>query len=151
MQDFSSLATTKIAQELASFKGGLKEKTVSKFVASTLTHFCEQSARFAEVVYKTPRTLSDCCAEIMAGSGNQISDIDVYRGAVQSYFPNADIHFKMEIEINGDPPSDAELNRSPKTTMPESRRNHTNQENRAADNSGATTQNKETIQISIFD
>ena len=111
---YSALAVEKIAAELKSFKGGQKESAVSKFVASTLTHFCEQNDRFAEVVYKTTRTLSDCCAEIMDGCGNQISDIDVYRGAVQSYFPNADISFKMDIQINGDAPDANELNREPK-------------------------------------
>ena len=142
-QDFSTLATAKIAEELANFKGGTKEKTVSKFVASTLTHFCEKNERFAEVVYKTPRTLSDCCAEIMHGAGNQISDIDVYRAAVQSYFPNADIFFKMEIQINGDAPSDAELNRPFKKAVLEAPQNR--------NTTAASRQNTETLQISIFD
>jgi len=147
-QNFSILAAAKIATELASFRGGHKETTVSKFVASTLTHFCEESERFAEVVYKTPRTLSDCCAEIMNGCGNQVSDIDVYRGAVQSYFPNADIFFKMEIQINGDAPSDTELMRPPKTIIPEQRRNNVASKH----NSTATEmKNKETIQVSLFD
>ena len=106
-------AVKKIADELESFKGGNKEKAVSKFVASTLTHFCEQEERFAEVVYKTPRTLSDCCAEVMKGCGNAISDIDVYRGAVKSYFPNAEVNFIMELKIEGAAPSEEEINRKP--------------------------------------
>lgn len=112
--DYRKLAVEKIAQELQSFKGDRYGEAVKKHVASTLTHFCEENERFAEVVYKTKRTLSDCCAEIMKGCGSCISDIDVYRGAVRNYFPNADITFHMTIAINGDAPTEEELNRAPK-------------------------------------
>lgn len=112
--EYSKLAVEKIAKELEEFNGGNKEKAVSKFVASTLTHFCEDNERFAEAVYKTKRTLSDCCAEVMMGVSNQVSDIDVYRGAVRHYFPNSDISFKMEITINGEDPSEEDLTREPK-------------------------------------
>jgi hypothetical protein len=155
-QSFSVLAVAKIAQELDDFHGGSKEKTVSKFVASTLTHFCEANERFAEVVYKTQRTLSDCCAEVMDGCGNQISDIDVYRAAVQSYFPNADIFFKMEIQLTGNAPDAEELNRSPKKDVVSRERNtviQPRQDNRVANQSRSPDirQSKESIQISLFD
>ncbi len=110
-QSFAKLAVAKIAEELKSFKGDRYGEAVKNHVASTLTHFCEQNERFAEVVYRTKRTLSDCCAEIMKGCGQSISDIDVYRGAVRHYFPNADIEFHMTISINGDAPTEEELNR----------------------------------------
>ena len=113
LKNIPILAVEKIAAELKNFQGGNKEKAVSKFVASTLTHFCGESERFAEVVYRTPRTLSDCCAEVMKACGNAISDIDVYRGAVKHYFPNADVHFQMEIQITGDAPTEEEINRKP--------------------------------------
>jgi hypothetical protein len=112
--NYAELAVIKLNHELESFKGGVKEKTVSTFVASTLSKFCEEDIRFAEAVYKTARTLSECCAEIMHGSGNQISDISVYRAAVQHYFPNADIHMHMTIELNGNAPTDDELSREAK-------------------------------------
>ncbi len=121
-QNYSELAVNKISDELEKFSGGVKEKAVSEFVASTITYFCKENERFAEAVYKTQRTLSDCCAEVMDGSGNQISDIDVYRGAVRHYFPNADISFKMEISIYGEDPTDEELTREPKKKAPASRR-----------------------------
>ena len=110
-QNYAKLAVAKIAEELKAFKGDRYGEAVKNHVASTLTHFCEQNERFAEVVYRTKRTLSDCCAEIMKGCGQSISDIDVYRGAVRHYFPNADIEFTMTISINGDAPSEEELNR----------------------------------------
>lgn len=97
---FQSIAAEKIAAELKSFTGGQKEKCVSTHVAAQITHFCEESPEFAEVVYKTKRTLSDCCTEVLKGVGNHISYIDVYRGIVKAYFPNADVRFIMDIEIN---------------------------------------------------
>ena len=96
---YPALAKEKIANQLATFTGGQKEKAISQFAASQLCHFCEESPLFAEVVYKTRRTLSDCCAEVMKGAGNCVSDIDVYRGIVRAYFPNADVRFLMNIEI----------------------------------------------------
>ena len=104
--NYTVVARDKIAEELKGFSGGNKEKAVSEFVASTLTEFSEQNVAFAEVVAKTHRTLSDCCKEVMKGCGSHISDIDVYRGAVRFYFPNAEIHMGMTIEINGAAPSE---------------------------------------------
>lgn len=109
--DYKKLAIEKIAQELKDFKGDRYGEAVKKHVASTLTHFCGQDERFSEVVYKTKRTLSDCCREIMKGCGQYVSDIDVYRGAVRNYFPNADIDFHMTITLVGDAPTEAEMNR----------------------------------------
>lgn len=112
-QKFSQLAVEKIAAELKDFKGDKYGMAVKNHVAATITHFCEQNERFAEVVYKTKRTLSDCCAEIMKGCGTSISDIDVYRGAVRNYFPNADIDFHMTITLTGDAPTAEEMDRVP--------------------------------------
>lgn len=110
---YTKLAVEKIAAELKDFKGDRYGMAVKNHVASTITHFCEQNERFAEVVYKTKRTLSDCCAEIMKGCGQSISDIDVYRGAVRNYFPNADIDFHMTITLTGDAPTAEEMERVP--------------------------------------
>lgn len=115
---YISLAVAKIDAELKSFTGGLKEKAVSDFVAVTLTKFCHENVRFAEVVYKTTRTLSDVCREVMAGTGNHISDFEVYRSVAQSYFPNAEMKFHMEIIITGTPPTDDEIKRAPKVQAP---------------------------------
>jgi len=120
-ENVSDDAAAKIAAELADFKGGNREKAVSKFVAETLTNFCMQNTRFAIAVKNTTRTLSDCCAEIMEGCGNSIPDLEVYRGAVKSYFPNADVRCVMDIVINGDDPSEEELRRGPKKKVAEAR------------------------------
>lgn len=116
--DYPALAAEKIASELKGFSGGSKERAVSKFAAEAVAHFCEESSQFAEVVYKTKRTLSDCCAQVMKGAGNYVSDIDVYRGIVRAYFPNADVKFLMNIEINGAAPSAEEMEKLPEKPKP---------------------------------
>lgn len=118
LKNYQNLATEKIAAELKSFTGGRKEKCISAHAAAEVTHFCEESPAFAEVVYKTKRTLSDCCAEVVKDAKDYISDIDVYRGIVRAYFPNADVKFLMNIEINGAAPSDEEMAKLPEKPKP---------------------------------
>lgn len=108
-RNYGELAAEKIAKELTAFKGNRYGEAVKTFVASTLTNFCGQSERFAKVVFETKATLSDCCAEIMKKCGDHISDIDVYRGAVRYYFPNAEVQFTMTIDASGDIPSADEM------------------------------------------
>ena len=118
LKNYQNLATEKIAAELKSFTGGRKEKCISAHAAAEVTHFCEESPAFAEVVYKTKRTLSDCCAEVVKDAKDFISDIDVYRGIVRAYFPNADVKFLMNIEINGAAPSEEEMAKLPEKPKP---------------------------------
>ena len=54
----------------------------------------------------------------MKGTGNYVSDIDVYRGIVRAYFPNADVKFLMNIEINGAAPSEEEMAKLPENPKP---------------------------------
>ncbi|MDD6966365.1 MAG: hypothetical protein PUK18_02525 [Firmicutes bacterium] len=117
---YGEMAAEKIAKELKEFKGDRYGDAVKDFVASTLTNFCEQNERFAQVVYETEATLSDCCSKIMKNCGNHISDIDVYRGAVRYYFPNAEVHFTMTIDASGDMPTPEEMAKpGPKTETTE--------------------------------
>ncbi len=114
-------AVDKIEQEETAFSGGLKEQAIHKAVAATLKKFCEEDARFAQVVLKT-RTLSDCCGQIVRGVGNSISDIEVYRRAVQFYFPNSEIEFKMNILLTGEAPSEEEMARELEKKQPSKQR-----------------------------
>ncbi len=108
----------KLRQEEAAFSGGLREQAIHKAVVATLKKFCEEDARFAQVFLKTRRTLSDCCGQIVRGVGNSISDIEVYRRAVQFYFPNSEIEFKMNILLTGEAPSEEEMAREPEKKQP---------------------------------
>ncbi len=109
LKNYQILATEKVAAELKSFTDGHKEKCIFSHAAAQVTHFCEESPAFAEVVYKTKQTLSDCCAEVVKDAKEYISDIDVYSGIVRAYFPNVDVKFLMNIENNGAAPSEEEM------------------------------------------
>lgn len=108
-KDITQAAIDKIKSEFEKFKGDSKATAVSSYVSTILQDFCKQDERFAEVVYKFKRSLSDCCKDIMHGVGSHISDIDVYRSAVQFYFPNSEIQMTMTINITGDAPGDDEI------------------------------------------
>ena len=89
-------ATDNITEQLKSFKGGQKETAVSKPVADVLINFCNDE-RFAQAICMSQETLSSCCKAIMSDVKNSISDIEVYKRAVEFYFPTATVLFKMEI------------------------------------------------------
>ncbi len=99
---YKEQAITKLETELKEFKSGDKKASaVKKAVADTLKIFCEQDEEFAQAIVQTDKTLSDCCTEIMKGTGNSISDIEVYKKAVNFYFAGADIKMTMEIDLVG--------------------------------------------------
>ena len=99
---YKEKAIEKIQKELKAFTGGNKEKAVSKPVAETLEMFCKQNEEFAQAIYESDKTLSNCCKTIMEKSGNAISDIEVYKRAVKFYFSTADIEMSMKINLCGD-------------------------------------------------
>ena len=111
--DIITLAIEKIKAEYGNFTGDTKARAVSSYVSTIIQDFCKQDARFAEVVYKFKRTLSDCCKDVMHGVVSHISDIDVYRGAVKFYFPNSEISMNMSIKITGEAPSNEEIEKEP--------------------------------------
>jgi hypothetical protein len=138
---------SKIECELKTLTGGQKEKAVAPFVATILQKFCKDNEMFAEVVYRTGRTLSDTCREVMDGTGNQISDFEVYRGAVKAYFPKADIHCYMQIINTVSLPTDEEINREPKVKAAAV---NTRQAKAPSVSSNQTETKTEKIQVSLF-
>lgn len=112
-KDFRMLAKEKIDRELKEFKGDKYGEAVHTYVANAIREFCDKNERFAEVVYKTKRSLSDCISEIMKGCGKHISDIEVYRRAAKLYFPNSEVEFVMTIVLTGDEPDEKYMGKLP--------------------------------------
>lgn len=90
---------TKFADELKTVKLTKKGGAVSKSVVDVLADFCGQSDEFAQAVIQSDKKVGECIESTVKDCGNSISDIDVYRKAVQFYFPGADIHFNMVIDL----------------------------------------------------
>lgn len=104
-----SSAIKKLDDEEKAFVGGFKAKLIFPHVCKTLRGFIDEDDRFAKVFANTARTVSECCAAIVDKSGDALSDLEVYRKAVQFYFPNADVEFKMNVRITGDAPTEEEM------------------------------------------
>ena len=91
-ENIVSQAKEKINKEFETLGNvGKKEQAVSSYVHNILCDACDQSEEFASVIWSFKRTLKDCLVSIMKNTGNAISDIDVYRNAIQFYFPNSEI------------------------------------------------------------
>ena len=99
-------AIKKLDTELDKFKGGQKESAVKKALYDALADFCRQDDEFAQAIVQSDKSLSDCAAAVMKGVGNSISDLEVYRRAVQFYFLGAEVRMTMTIDLCGNVDSD---------------------------------------------
>jgi len=98
-----------IKNALEKLDAGAKEKindkygaVIKTYVHSALAGFCKQNESFAQAVINGG-TFAECikyCTEGIGGNTG-ISDIDIYRRAVQFYFPGARVDFKIQIMTNG--------------------------------------------------
>jgi len=144
--DYIVLAVAKLTDELVNFKGGQIETVVHKRTAETLIKFCKQSAPFAEVVAKTPRTLSDCCVKIAQKADRTgIPDLEAFQIAVKFYFPNSDVLFHMQIRHTGAAPTEAEINKPAEKPAPSTKTASNNANNR----NNTPVENTETNTISL--
>lgn len=109
--DYISESIKKIDKEEKAFSASWMAGVVKERTAETIRSFCKQSTAFAEVVFKTKRTLSECCESIVDGISAKegISDIDAFKKAVKFYFPDSDVEFQMLIHV-GTMPTDDEMN-----------------------------------------
>ena len=102
-------AIKKLDTELDKFKGGQAEEIVKSAVYDALVNFCRQDDEFAQAVVQNDKTLGDCVKSTVkdAGHGNPgISDLEVYRRAVQFYFLGAEVRMTMTIDLCGNVDSD---------------------------------------------
>lgn len=99
MSEIIEHAKNKLQEELEKFEGERKEQAVKGAAYEALSGFCNEEF-FAQAVWDSEKTLSDCCKSIMGKVGSSISDLDVYKAAVKFYLPGADVKFKMEITMN---------------------------------------------------
>ena len=120
--DWRAKAKEKLENENKDFKGSREAKEVQDYILRTLIHFADQEPRFAEVICKTTRTLSECCAAVVHNAGRVLSDLEAYRRAVQFYFPNAEVEFQMLVKLTGSAPTKEEMESpakiKPKETSP---------------------------------
>lgn len=94
-------AKSKITQETESAKkSGSKERVIAEPTADALIEFCKQNEEFAQAVLDG-KSFTECVKSVCNSiKGNACSDIEVYRKAVEFYFPGAKVDFQMAIRMS---------------------------------------------------
>ena len=75
---------------------------VSKDVCNVLIMFCEQDDEFAQAIVQGKKKLKDCIESTVKGARQSISDLEVYKRAVEFYFPGATVHMSLTIDLIGE-------------------------------------------------
>lgn len=119
-----------ITQEaLKKLDEGAKVKTTDRYgnviktyVHNALAGFCRQNEAFAQAVVNGG-TLPDCIKHCTEGlhENTGISDIDIYRRAVQFYFPGAAVDFHISIVTDG---AETRIQNEPERKAPEEKQNN---------------------------
>ncbi|MCH5205680.1 MAG: hypothetical protein J1F09_01920 [Oscillospiraceae bacterium] len=76
-----------------------KGAAVSPAVLDALKTFCGQNEEFSQAVVQSDKSVKDCIEHTVKSCGSSISDLEVYRRAVKFYFPGADVHFVMTVDL----------------------------------------------------
>lgn len=77
-------------------------KAVSKAVLNALQDFCDQNSEFAQAVMQSDKKVAECIESTVKGCGSSISDLEVYRRAVEFYFPGATVKMQLTIDLGDD-------------------------------------------------
>lgn len=101
-------AARKLDTEFKTAKLDRYGKVVGKPVLDTLKDFCRQNEEFAQAVLQSDKTIQQCVEHTVKGVKQSISDIEVYRKAVEFYFPGAAVRFNMTIDLGDEGFSNAE-------------------------------------------
>lgn len=102
MSEIYDKALAKLDKENKSFKGGSHASVMRKDVVEVLKSFCSQEDEFAQAIFETDKTLSDCLEYVAKGvKGSSIRDLDAFKRAAEFYFKGADISCVMHIDLVG--------------------------------------------------
>lgn len=92
----------KLDAEMKIKSNGARASAVRPSVYEKLLAFSEQSKEFAQAVLDSEKTINDCCEAATKGCGSSISDLEVYRKAVEFYFPGSDVEMTLTINLSAD-------------------------------------------------
>lgn len=78
-----------------------KRDFIVPFLRTALSSFAEQAEEFAAAVMAADKSLEGCVNALKVPQGERVSlsDLDVYRMAVQYFFPEADVEYSMKISM----------------------------------------------------
>lgn len=98
MSEFLSKAIEKLSDKSGSFDK--YANAMKGAVKKALEDFCRQDEEFAQAVAQGG-SFADCMKAVAKNCGSSISDLEAYRRAVQFYFPGAEIHMSMTVDLIG--------------------------------------------------
>ena len=84
---------------------GEVQQAVAERTAEALRLFCTQSTEFAQAVEQSDKTFQQCLdsVNIAVNRRSSVSDFEVFKAAAEFYFPGAEIHFDMRIDLGEEP------------------------------------------------
>lgn len=94
----TDLAIKKLQTEYQTAKADKYGNVVKKPLLEILCDFCRQDTEFAQAVYQGD-SFEKALAAAVKGAQNHTPDIQIYRQAVQFYFPGSDIQLTMKINL----------------------------------------------------
>ena len=101
MSELTKQAQGKLKQESKQNKIGQYASVIIQPVCKALCRFCKEEW-FAQAVWEMDETLGDCCKTIMEGVKSSISDLEVYKRAVEFYVPGSTVQFEMKVRRHED-------------------------------------------------
>jgi hypothetical protein len=95
-------AVKKLGAELndKAAKCSQKAGAIRTAVHDALVTFCGQNEEFAQAVAQSEKTLWAVCEEAVRNVGTSVSDLEVYRSAVATYFPGAQVDCVMTVRMS---------------------------------------------------
>lgn len=100
MENWATQAHEKLKKEKCKVIGQ-KEKAMADAVLEVIELFCRQEPEFAQAVVQG-QSFADCMKKVAAGVGSSIKDLDAYKKAVQFYFPGAQVHMELTLDLVGE-------------------------------------------------
>ena len=134
-------------QAIDKLNEGMNEKitdrygnVIKTYVHNALTGFCRQNEAFAQAVLNGG-TLPECIKHCVQGlhENTGISDVDIYRRAVQFYFPGAQVDFHISIVTEG---AETRIHEEPERKEPKPEKSITEQQNSITEERKAETKPK---------
>ena len=98
MNEWYERAKSKLEAEKKAGKFDRYADIMKDAVCEALDGFCRQDPEFAQAVVQGG-TFEDCMKAVAKNCGTCLPDEEAYRRAVQFYFPGADVHFHMELNL----------------------------------------------------
>lgn len=89
----------KLTAEINGAKLSPKAKAIKDETLKALVTLAEGNKEFAQAIEQSGNSFADCLEHCVKGVGNSVSDITVFRKAVEFYFPGAKLNFVLNIDL----------------------------------------------------